>query len=106
LLNGAAPAHARAIHERAAYRGSIPSRWIVPECCQKAGSITRIEPDRGVGRSAVLAQPRFEAGDRLRFDWRGCCGDGPANPPLAERSWEEAGAPHGVGVSAAPPPPA
>lgn len=49
----------------------------------------------------MLAQPRFEAGDQLRFDWRGCCGDGLANADLDDMSAKEPCAVHGVVIAAA-----
>ena len=94
LLDRAAPARAGTIHEGAADAGCIPVRRIFPECRQQAGGVARVEPDRGVGRSAVLAQPCFEAGDQMRFSRRRS--GRPAHTDLDEVPTKEPGTVDGV----------
>jgi len=65
---------AGAVQEKAANGGRLPSFWIVPERRHQVRSVACVEPDRGVGRAAVLAQPLFEARHAARLgslQWRG-----------------------------------
>ena len=100
LLDRAAPARARVIHEGAADVGCVPVRRIFPECRQQAGGVARVELDGGVGRSAMLAQPGFEAGDQRRLDGRRRHG-GLAYADLDEVTVKEPGTIDGVVIVAA-----
>jgi hypothetical protein len=96
LLDGSAPARARAIHEGATNGGRIPTRGVFPERRHQAAGITCVELDGGIGRAVVLAQPYFEAGDQCRLDGRRRNGGGLACADLDEVSVKELGAVDGV----------
>src|SRR5437870_2725535 len=93
---------ARAVHEIVANTGRIPARWIRPECGHQVGGIASVELDSGIGGSAMLAQPRFEAGDQMRLGRRRCH-RGPAHADLDEVPAKEPGAVNGVVVATASP---
>ena len=73
----------------------------VPERRHQAGGVAGVELDGGIGRPAMLAQPRFEVGDQLRLGRLPFRGGGPANADFDEVPAKEPGAENGVVVATA-----
>ena len=103
LLDGSTPALARAVHEVAANNGRPPASRVRSKRRHHAGGIASVELDGGIGRPAMLAQPRFEVGDQLRLGGLHCHGRGPANADLDEVPAKEPGAENGVVVATSSP---
>jgi hypothetical protein len=99
LLDGSLAAMARAVQEKAANGDRLPTLWIVPECRHQVGGVAGVEPDGGVGRPAVLAQPHFEVSYQARLGMRQCGGGGPTNADFDKMSIKEPGAENGVVVA-------
>ncbi len=100
LLDGSIAAMARAVQEKAANGGRFPLFWIVPERRHQIRGVAGVELDRGIGRSAVLAQPHFEVSHQARHGMLQCRSGGPANADFDKVLAKEPGAENGVVVAA------
>ena len=100
LLDRSLAVTARAVQEEAANGGRLPPFWIVPERRHQVRGVAGVESDRGVGRSAVLAQPFFEVRHQSRLGSLQRRGGGLANADFDKMPAKEPGAENGVVVAA------
>ena len=100
LLDRSLAATARAVQEEAANGGRLPSSRILPERRHQVRGVARVEPDRGVGRAAVLAQPLLEVRHQERRGSLQRRGVRLADTDFDQMPAKEPGAENGVVVAA------
>jgi len=104
FLYGSVPARSRAVHDVAANIDRSPASRVWAKRRHYEDGIAGVEFDGGIGRPAMLAQPRFEVGDQL---WLGGLHGrhhrGPANAEFDKVPAKEFGAVNGVVVATAAP---
>src|SRR5208283_2857565 len=100
LFDGSFAATSRAVQEKAANGGRFPSFRILPERRRQVRGVAGVEPDGGIGRTTVLAQPLLELSHQARLGMLQCGSWRPANTDFVKVLPKEPRAENGVVVAA------